>query len=329
MNKIKECLKNNYKFLIVLIFLILIFCIKFPYYIDAPGGISDISNKITIEGYESSGSFNLAYVKEYRATIPTLLISLFNKDWNVYKQEEMILDNEDAKTYFMRDRILLDESISDAIFVAYNKASKSIEIKENKLYVAYISDEADTNLKVGDKIVKINEIDVESKSEISDILNKLKVGDKISITVVNNDVISEKEAYIDNDKKIGIILCEVNEYDTNPKIEVKTDSNESGSSGGLITALSIYNSLIKEDITKGLKIVGTGTIDKEGNVGSIGGVEYKLKSAVKNHADLFIVPKDENYMDAIKLKEKNGYKIKIIGVETFDEVINYLNKIDE
>ena len=34
-------------------------------------------------------------------------------------------------------------------------------------------------------------------------------------------------------------------------------------------------------------------------------------------------------MNAIKLKEKNGYKIKIIGVETFDDVINYLNKIDE
>ena len=37
------------------------------------------------------------------------------------------------------------------------------------------------------------------------------------------------------------------------------------------------NSLVEEDITHGLKIVGTGTIDYDGNVGSIGGVEYNIK----------------------------------------------------
>ena len=91
--------------------------------------------------------------------------------------------------------------------------------------------------------------------------------------------------------------------------------------------MSIYDSLVKEDITNGLTIVGTGTIDLEGNIGSIGGVEYKLKSAVKNDADLFIVPNDENYKEALKIKEENNYDIEILGVSTFDEVINYLEDI--
>ena len=76
-------IKKNYKFIICMILILVVFTIKFPYYIDAPGGISDVSKKIELDGYESEGSFNLAYVKEYRASIPTLLISFFNKDWKV------------------------------------------------------------------------------------------------------------------------------------------------------------------------------------------------------------------------------------------------------
>ena len=78
-----------------------------------------------------------------------------------------------------------------------------------------------------------------------------------------------------------------------------------------------------------MTIVGTGTIDLDGNIGSIGGVEYKLKSAVKKKVDLFIVPNDINYKEALKLKQKYNYNIEIIGVSTFDEVIEYLNNVEK
>ena len=128
----------------------------------------------------------------------------------------------------------------------------------------------------------------------------------------------------EKEKKIGILISNVKEYDTYPNVDIKVSNNESGSSGGLITALAIYDALVKEDITRGLKIVGTGTIDLDGNIGSIGGVEYKLKSAVKKHADLFIVPNDSNYDEAIKIKKEKKYDIDIIGVSTFEEVLDYL-----
>ena len=59
--------------------------------------------------------------------------------------------------------------------------------------------------------------------------------------------------------------------------------------------------IVDEDITKGKTVVGTGTIDIDGNVGAIGGVKYKLIGAVKNKADVFLVPKD-NYEEAIEVK---------------------------
>ena len=78
-----KIIKENYKFIIGLLLILLVLNIKFPYYIDAPGGISDISKKIEINGYKSEGSFNLVYVKEYKSTIPTLLIGLLKKDWKM------------------------------------------------------------------------------------------------------------------------------------------------------------------------------------------------------------------------------------------------------
>jgi PDZ domain-containing protein len=92
-------------------------------------------------------------------------------------------------------------------------------------------------------------------------------------------------------------------------------------------SLAIYNKLVKEDLTKGLTIVGTGTIDSEGNVGEISGIEYKLRGAVDAHADIFLAPLGANYDDAIKIAKKKKYNIKIIGVSTFNDALNYLRSV--
>jgi len=86
---------------------------------------------------------------------------------------------------------------------------------------------------------------------------------------------------------VGVILTQVSEVKTDPKIEFHFSKSESGPSGGLMTALSIYNMLTEKDLTKGKTIVGTGTIELDGSIGSIGGVKYKLKGAVKKKAEIF------------------------------------------
>lgn len=323
-------IKQNYKFFIVLLLTFILITIKFPYYIDTPGSTSNVKDKINIKGYESEGSFNIVYVREYKATIPTLIISLFNKNWDTVKQDDVLLETENDESYFKRDKILMDESISNAIFVAFTYANKDINIKSSEVNVIYVDPNSDTNLKVGDAIVSINDTKIKSKQDISNIIEGLNYNDKLNIKVKNNDKEYNKYAYIKNDngsKKIGLLLSSINEYDTNPKIDIKLDSNESGSSGGLVTALYIYDSLVEDDLTNGLKIVVTGTIDIDGKVGSIGGVKYKLKSAVKNNADIFIVPSGDNYKEAMKLKEKNNYDIDIVSAETFKQVIDYLYKL--
>ena len=112
---------------------------------------------------------------------------------------------------------------------------------------------------------------------------------------------------------------------TDMNIDINMKRNESGSSGGLMLALSLYSKMSGEDLTKGDKIIGTGTIDMEGNVGEIAGVKYKLIGAVKNNAKVFLCP-EENYSEAINIAKERKYNIDIVSVKTFEDAINYLRK---
>lgn len=328
--KIKEFISKNYLTILCFIGAIFISFYEFPYYISAPGGVIDISSRIEIDSsYNAKGSFNMAYVSEYKATLPMLLLANIKKDWDIEKKSDVLSSNETDKDAYIRDHLMLQEANQNAIIYAYNKAGADVLIKKSSIYVIYVYDEANTNLKIGDEIISINGINISTKEDITFILNDLSVGDNLSILVKNNGETIERFAKVIEEsgiKLIGIMPSIIREYECNPNIKLKFKSSESGPSGGLMMSLAIYNYLTEEDITKGNKIAGTGTIDENGNVGSIGGIEYKIKGAVHDKIKYFIVPNGENYEDALKIKEENNYDINIVGVSTFDEALEALSK---
>jgi len=323
-DKIVSYIKRNYKsFLFLLVFYFLV-AYNLPYYINIPGGLLDVSTRVEIDGYESKGSFNLAYVSEFKATVFTYIIAYINKDWDIYPKEEIVASNTNIEEIDYRNHLLLEESKQNAIIVAFEKAKEYYKITNRKVNVIYIYEESDTDLKIGDQIIKVNDNIVNNKQ---DALNYISESDdNIKFTVLNNGKKYTRYANkvnIDGTKLVGIVVSETKEIDTNKEVNFKFKKSESGPSGGFMMALAIYDSLIKEDLTNGLKIVGTGTIDENGYVGSIGGIEYKIKAAVKEDADLFFVP-DDNYEEAIQAVTENDLDIKLISVSHIDEAIEYL-----
>lgn len=331
MKRLKRIYLENRISIIVFLFLFIILNFPLPYYIDVTGGIMNTANRIKIaEGFKSEGSINIAYVNELHATIPLLIISYFNKNWDVIKEEDMVLDNETIEELNFRDRLDLKEAVNTAIILAYSKAGKTVEISDAATVIVYVESKDNTDLVVEDKIISVDGIDVTTVAELIKVINSKQVGDKLSIKVENNKKTYTRFAKVkeeDGKKYIGIYAIDTRKVTTIPEVKLYFKDSETGPSGGFISTLAIYDYLTEEDITHGLKIVGTGTIDLEGNVGAIGGVKYKLAGAVKNHADIFFVPNEENYAEAIKLKEENNYDIRIVGISTFDEAIDYLNKL--
>lgn len=329
--KIKKFIKDNYKELIVLLIVFLLFTIELPYSIYTPGGAVNLNERITVEdGYESDGSFNMAYVSMVRGSIPFLLISYVIPDWDIVLADDITAEGEDMDEMLERERLYLQESIDAAIINAYQAAGKNVEITGTINEVSYLTEEADTNLEVGDQILRVNGNDINSLKDMQNIIESLDEGEKVSIQIRRDD--SELECYaytydIEGETKIGVSLLTTYEYVTDPEVSITSKASEAGSSGGLMMSLTVYNQLVPEDITGGKKIVGTGTIDINGNVGEIGGVKYKLIGAVKNDADIFMCP-EENYEEAIEVAEEKDYDITIISVSTFEEAIKKLEELN-
>ena len=324
--KTKKFIKNNIKVIILYAVLIAAFTVPLDYEIYTPGGLIKLSDRLDVEGYEEKGDFNLTYVGGKKGTIPLLLLSYIIPNWDIVSVDEMRIGEEEYTDIVKRGQIDLVSVNQNALIVAFEEAGYEYKINKEEIAVYYIFEEATTDLKVGDIITHINGVKVNSLEELKSKISEHEVGEEVSFTVLRNDkeekcsgVVYESEG----EKIIGIYLHSILDVKTTPKVTFNYKTNENGASGGLMSTLQIYNTLINEDITKGDVIAGTGTIELDGTVGEISGVKYKLIGAVKNGADVFIAPTN-NYEEALKVKEENNYDIEIIEATTFKEVVEKL-----
>ncbi len=93
-----------------------------------------------------------------------------------------------------------------------------------------------------------------------------------------------------------------------------------GPSAGLMTGLTVYDELSPTDLAAGRTIAGTGTLDINGHVGDIGGIEAKARAAAAAGAQLFLAPADQ----AAAARRVLSTHIPVIGVTTFQEAIDAL-----
>lgn len=326
--KTKTFIKENYKTLLLFIVLIFLMTFKLPYYISAPGGLIDTSDRVEMpENMEMKGSLNMAYVTEMDGIIPLLLIALVNNNWDIESTEEVTGGVESIEDQRFRNELLLKEANSTALMVAYENSNIDYSKENTKDYVTFVYPEADTDLEVGDIITEVDGKKIKDKQEIFDLLSTKNIGDKITLKVINDDEEKTRHATLidaGGEPKIGILVTETFDVESDHPIEITFKNSESGSSGGLMLTLTLYSYLNNIDLTDGKKIVGTGTIDASGNVGEISGIKYKLIGAVKKGADVFIVPVGGNYKEAKKVKEEKNYDIKLVPVKTFKEALAYL-----
>ena len=329
---IKELIVEEYKFIIFMVISTILFLFPVNYYIIIGGDISAISKKVSVtSGYESEGSFNICFVSELNGRLGPYLLSYVIPGWeresaNDYKYD----DEESIEDISFRSHLDLISSNSNAIKWAYKLANKSYEEIDTKVYIISVMKDYN-DFKVGDQITEVDGVKINNNSDVSECIKKHKENDIINIKVIrkNKEKVIKSKIYKEEDRLIlGIYVQEVSSYKTDPEVTIKFKSMEQGPSAGLITALSIYDQLTKDDLTKSLKIAGTGTIENDGSIGSIGGVKFKLVGAASKKADVFLVPAGENYKEAIKYKKKNNYDIKIIGVSNLEEAILELEKLE-
>ena len=325
--KFKKFIKENYKIILLMILIILFFNIKLPYYILAPGGTINITNRVVMEDYkkEENGSINMLYVSEYDGTPASLLMAKI-KNYDIESNKERQISNETIKEINKRNKIMRDNSLDIATMVAYTEAGKKIDIKNRKNVV--VATTIDNGLEIGDEIITVDNVKCEEVADIKKQINRKEENDIITFKILRENKEKEIKSKVlleGTNKIVGAVIITEYDYEINPKIDIKFKNSESGASGGLMLALTIYNAITEDDIIKGRTIAGTGTISLDGTVGEIDGIKYKIMGAAKNKVDIVFVP-SANYEEAIMTKNKYKYNLEIVRVDTFKEAIEYLKK---
>ena len=322
-DKTKQFLKENIIQLVILSIFIFVVNYELPYYIEAPGGTINLTERIDEDYNKKDGSLNMLYVTQYRGNVVTLTLGKLIKSWDIYKISNQQISNETANEIYIRNRVMLDNSIQNAIFVAYQHAGINLNIKNSKNIV--IATTKENEIKIGDIIISADNKRINNINDLKEIINNKNIGDKINLTIEREQKEKNITLTIPEDKVIGIATITNYEYDLPDDLNINFKTGEGGSSGGLILSLGIYQEITNIDLLKGRKIAGTGTIDINGNVGEIDGIKYKIAGAVKDKMNIILVS-PYNYEEAKKVIEENNYDIELVKVSTFKEAIDYLTK---
>lgn len=341
-------------FILFEIFIIVISFVKVDYIITTPGYLTEASSTINIETDNERGHILTVSVTEY-SDVSMIQYFLAKRENRVTVEEpDKEYSQEDLNTFGVISKKI---AMYNAIIVGYEEAMKvNPDVNLVKTFkgmlVAAINGKSDTTMEPDDIITKINGVSFNNSDEFYDLFyalfdesnpdGPLNVGDVIKFTILrtrnNQEIELEKVAklYLNEEGKLalGISIYEYTLPDSEnstPKFKISEDAYASiGGSGGAMMALSIYNGLVAENITKAnnyeLIVAGTGTISSDGSIGSIGGIEQKVVKACMSGVDIFFVDQYD-YEDAIKACEKFGYnKDIIIRVEKFSDLIDALNK---
>ncbi|GAA2291357.1 PDZ domain-containing protein [Streptomyces atrovirens] len=96
-----------------------------------------------------------------------------------------------------------------------------------------------------------------------------------------------------------------------------------GPSAGLMFALGIYDKLTPGSLTGGEFVAGTGTIDDDGKVGPIGGIQMKTVGARDKGAEYFLTPAD----NCASAAEDTPEGLTLVKVDTIDDALGALEDI--
>ncbi|MDQ0230788.1 SepM family pheromone-processing serine protease [Metabacillus malikii] len=338
--------KRTQTFKRILIFCLLLIIIAFiptPYYLYQPGPIEELESRVTIEGghKDEKGSFHLTTILSLKAANIYILGYGLIAPHTEIKQEKDVKGNLSDEEYSKLLDFMMKDSKQNALVAAFTTAGEKVEMDYHGIFVNQLlaNSPAKDILQVGDVITSIDGKQIGEVTEFTTYLEQNKQpGDTVDLVIMRDDKeLKETVELMAVDKqtnRAGIGFQPEEDFTATLPRDAKIESEDiGGPSAGLMFSLEILNQLTEEDLTKGYKIAGTGTIDHHGNVGQIGGITHKVTSAYKEGADIFFTPKDltaldSNEKDVRKEAKANNYEIEIVPVATLDEAVTYLKKLE-
>jgi PDZ domain-containing protein len=274
---------------------------KVPYAELQPGPTFDTLGSyqgkqlITIEGgktYEPSGQLRMLTVEELTDLhVYDVISGWFNDDRAVVPSYIL---NPPGQTQQQRDQEGKDQfnqSQSAATTVALRHEGYPVMVTIGDVVAGL---PADGHLMKGDVVVSVDGRKLLSGADLGAAIQGKPVGTEFKIDYTRGGqpgqtTIKSVAAAGDGHPQIGVNV--ENKQDSPYKITFTLD-NVDGPSAGMMFTLGVIDKLEPGDITGGKIVAGTGTMDDDGNVGPIGGIQQKMVGAYNAGARFFLAPAD-------------------------------------
>lgn len=307
-----------------------------PYVADKPGPVSDtlatVQGKplISVTGhptYPTSGRLDLTTVsQDSNLTLWQALLGYLSK-------KKAVVPEEITKTPGQSDADLQREyqqQMAESQRSAVSAALHELKIPATVTVSGFAAGSpAAGKLQKGDVLLAVNGQAATDAIDLRAKVSGIQPGKPVTIRYKRNngapaETTITTQSAMDSDGRtravIGVFLDEQRPVQVNLQMVSIDGQPVGGPSAGMMFALGIYDVMTPGYLTNGQIIAGTGTIDPDGQVGPIGGIQQKLVGARNNGARVFLTP-GSNCSEARRAIPSG---LRLVKVDTLDDAIRSL-----
>jgi PDZ domain-containing protein len=278
--------------------------IPVPYAVFGPGPVVNTLGEvqgrrlISVTGrqaYPTTGTLDMTTVRVFggpgtRISLLSALTAWVSDTRAAVPEEAVFPPGQSQQQTQEQDRLLMVSSQESATAAALGALDIPVP---TKLTIAGVSPDvpAVNVLKPQDVLVEVQGTRIQDLTQLRALLQKVEPGDEVRLTVrrgnAEQELVTRTTRGEDGQTLLGVFLDPKFTFPFTVKIDIP---DVSGPSAGMVFALGIIDTLTPGDLTGGKRIAGTGTIDADGTVGPIGGIQQKLVGARQAGADYFLAP---------------------------------------
>ncbi len=318
--------------------------VRLPFLVLSPGSLIPLNSAVSVGDPSVSEQAGPLHGTYSGLTVRSTQLTFAGWVWHeavdspdpILSRDALIPKGESGKEYRTKQLQVFVSASQVAVAVAEHALGEDVEVSGDGALITAVLEGGPVAglLEPGDVVVGVNDSTVSTESVLRDALAAASASAGATDTAPI-DASIELRGGDGTTRAVAVALQRlastgryglgVGVTTSNLQFDLPTDVSVNGGdvggpSAGLLTALAVYDTLSADDIAAGRHVTGTGTLDFDGKVGTIGGIEEKVRAAIAAHADLFYAPAEQ--ADAAR-KAADG-KIDVIAVHTFDEALTAL-----
>jgi len=310
-----------------------------PYLIERPGPTFDVLGEIdgeqviqinNQESYESEGQLDVLTVSivgrpERTPSWIEIGFAWLDAKQKVVPVEALYPPDRTSDEIRAESSAMMEVSQQDAVAAALGYLNYETP---REIYIAQVTADSPSSGKLvaADFVISVGGERLTSIEQLRSIITAWDEVSSVEVTVSRNGIeVTEQVTPVkdaEGDYRLGILVGY--KYDFPVDVELQL-GDVGGPSGGMMFALGIIDRLTPGDMTGGLHVAGTGTIQQSGVVGPIGGVVLKLHGAKAAGATVFLAPAG-NCAEIVG-NEPDG--LRVVKIEKLSDAVSALEKLSK